>query len=124
MTPRLQGTTAAAAALALTAAAVVYLLLSPQGAPPLKCPVHELTGWQCPGCGSQRAFQALLRGDLRAAWTFNAALFFGLPLSVFFIIVEAGRARWPRLHRRVVNLPVILSAALAMILWALWRNLA
>ena len=32
------------------------------------CPVHYLTGWYCPGCGSLRAIHQLLHGNLRAAW--------------------------------------------------------
>jgi len=30
----------------------------------LGCPARELTGFDCPGCGFQRAFIALVRGEL------------------------------------------------------------
>jgi hypothetical protein len=51
------------------------------------CPVHYLTGWYCPGCGSLRAIHQLLQGDLRAAWTMN-------PLSMLlFPFLAYGLAR-------------------------------
>lgn len=30
----------------------------------LTCPFKWITGWDCPGCGMQRSFIALLKGDL------------------------------------------------------------
>ena len=41
------------------------------------CPVRELTGLKCPGCGAGRAFAALLHGNQGGAWYWNALL---LPL--------------------------------------------
>jgi hypothetical protein len=38
------------------------------------CSVKQLFGLDCPGCGMQRAFVALLRGDLLASLRFNASL--------------------------------------------------
>jgi hypothetical protein len=38
------------------------------------CPFHLITGLDCPLCGSTRMAAALLRGDLGAAWQFNAAV--------------------------------------------------
>lgn len=35
------------------------------------CPFHELTGWNCPGCGAARALHALVHLDLRAALRAN-----------------------------------------------------
>lgn len=34
----------------------------------LPCPVKAWLGVDCPGCGFQRAFLALLRGDLAECW--------------------------------------------------------
>lgn len=38
------------------------------------CVFRSLTGLDCPGCGLQRAFIALLRGDIVASFEHNAAL--------------------------------------------------
>ena len=45
----------------------------------LLCPIYELTGLYCPGCGSGRAARALLRGDLAAAFGHNLL---ALPLGL------------------------------------------
>jgi hypothetical protein len=40
----------------------------------LPCSVKSLTGFDCPGCGLQRAFVALLRGDIVLSLQLNPAL--------------------------------------------------
>jgi hypothetical protein len=50
------------------------------------CPFHSMTGWNCPGCGSTRAFAALLHGDVIGALTFNPLLpLFALAAMIFWI---------------------------------------
>jgi len=39
-----------------------------------RCPFKALTGLDCPGCGSQRAVHAILHGDFREAFRYNALL--------------------------------------------------
>lgn len=38
------------------------------------CPIHALTGFYCPGCGSTRAVRAVLAGDMTRAFHNNALL--------------------------------------------------
>jgi hypothetical protein len=40
----------------------------------LLCPIHAVTGFYCPGCGSTRAVKAVLNGDLPLAFHDNALL--------------------------------------------------
>ena len=91
----------------------------------LLCPLYELTGLYCPGCGSGRAAQALLRGDLAAAFGHNALAFLlGLPCAVL-LVWEYLRFVFPGLHLKKPVLPRWAgSAALALIMgfWLL-RNL-
>src|SRR5579864_5631489 len=47
------------------------------------CPVHYLTGWYCPGCGSLRALHQLLHGNLRAAWAMNPLTVILLPFLTY-----------------------------------------
>ena len=44
------------------------------------CPLHALTGWLCPLCGSLRAVHALLHGAPLAALAFNPLTVAGLGL--------------------------------------------
>jgi len=40
----------------------------------LTCPFKSVTGFDCPGCGIQRAFIALLKGNLRESFHLYPAL--------------------------------------------------
>jgi len=44
-----------------------------------KCPFWELTGFKCPGCGSQRALHYLLNLDIFSAIKENAILVISIP---------------------------------------------
>lgn len=117
--------------LILTVAAIVvasvvficYLSQSPYGSPPLRCGIKALTGYVCPGCGSQRAFQALLHGDLSAAWGYNAFALIAAPVALFWVIVESGRDCWPGFYRKMEPKWVIVAAFVATIAWWVVRNL-
>ena len=43
------------------------------------CPLHALTGWLCPLCGSLRALHALLHGAPAAAFAFNPLTTLAVP---------------------------------------------
>jgi len=50
-----------------------------------RCPFYTLTGFDCPGCGSQRAIYSLLHGKLTDAIRFNILLVVSLPfLAIHF----------------------------------------
>ena len=88
-----------------------------------KCAVYHLTGYQCPGCGSQRALHALLHGQLTEAWDFNALFVAALPLLAFMGITELLHARCPGLYRRVHSPMAILAIACVIIGWTIFRNI-
>lgn len=102
-------------------AAAVYFALDPaaHGWMP-KCLFHTLTGYECPGCGSQRMLHALLHGDLAGAWRFNAFLLCSLPLLALYVYADLHPGRLNRLlyHPVLVTSYVLLLAA-----WAIGRNL-
>jgi len=52
-----------------------------------KCIFHSLTGWYCPGCGSQRAFSALLHGEFWDAVNYNLLFILCLPLLFYSCII-------------------------------------
>lgn len=43
------------------------------------CPFLSLTGFQCPGCGSQRATHQLLNGNILAAFQYNPLFVIAIP---------------------------------------------
>ena len=87
-----------------------------------KCPVKFFTGFDCPGCGSQRAIHALLHGDLAGAFGYNAILFLFIPLLALTGYAELTRSRHPALYRRLSH-PLLVGAMLVLlILWGVARN--
>lgn len=88
------------------------------------CPLHYLTGWYCPGCGSLRAIHQLLEGNLRAAWAMNPLTLILLPFLTY------GLASWALLEIRGRGLPRIFLPAVwiralcaVIILFGIARNL-
>lgn len=110
-------------ALALCALVLVYLLFDPaQTAWMPKCMVHTLTGFSCPGCGSQRAVHALLHGDVGAAFRANALLVIMIVPLVFAGYVELNRRRFPVLYRRMSSPAVIAVLLVVIVGWGVVRN--
>lgn len=103
---------------------VVYYAVDPVSSSLFpRCTFLSLTGYKCPGCGSQRAIHALLNGDVAAAFHYNAMLFIAVPWALLCLVTEALRTRCPRWYARV-NSPALIWAFLAMVLgWWLLRNL-
>ncbi len=64
------------------------------------CPLHAMTGLNCPGCGLTRGFHALFQGDIVSALRFNALLpvfgfvFAYLSLSLFLTAVRGRGLSW------------------------------
>lgn len=60
------------------------------------CPLHALTGFNCPGCGLTRGFHSLFHGDILAALQFNLMLPIYLLIFIYvgislLLIVFRGR---------------------------------
>jgi len=88
-----------------------------------RCPFLSLTGYRCPGCGSQRAIHALLHGDLATAWHYNAALVTSIPFIIALIVAEILRTRRPRLYALLNSRPIIILVFTLLLAWWLLRNL-
>lgn len=72
-------------ALALLAVVVYVVFCEITGTMP-RCMLKWLTGFDCPGCGSQRALHALLDGDPLRAWGYNLLL---PPLLIYALLTVA-----------------------------------
>ena len=102
----------------------VYAVFDPaQSAWMPKCPIHVLTGFDCPGCGSQRALHSLLHGDLAGAARANAILFFFVPLLLLLATAEINRKRWPRFHKAMLHPGVIFGILAVVVCWTIARNI-
>lgn len=90
------------------------------GAP--RCTFRLLTGWDCPGCGSQRAIHSLLHGHIARAWRYNPFIFFAVPVGAFYLFAETWRDRFPRLHTAANRPAILILILVAVILWWILRN--
>ncbi|MDR1406304.1 MAG: DUF2752 domain-containing protein [Prevotellaceae bacterium] len=113
-------------AVAVMAAASVYYTFNPATTvyfPP--CPVYKLTGFRCPGCGSQRAIHSLLHGDFGQAFSDNPLVPPALLLVALLVYLEhfGGKNRFPRLHRFLSGSKFIGTLAAAIILFGIGRNI-
>lgn len=61
----------------------------------IPCPLHFITGLQCPGCGTTRMCMALLHLDFKAAFAANPAVLCLLPLMA----MNAAQMIWLFIHR-------------------------
>lgn len=117
--------TATAAALLVVAAifCIYYYNIDPASGHAPRCLFKLLTGYDCPGCGSQRAFHALLHGHIARAWGYNPFVFFAVPAAAFYIVTEAGRDNWPRFHAAAVHPAVLTAILIAITGWWIGRNI-
>lgn len=88
-----------------------------------RCPFLSVTGFQCPGCGSQRAIHSLLHGDISAAWHYNCMLILFAPLIALLLFAEFTRNSYPRLYTRINSAPVIWGSFIVLFLWGIVRNI-
>ena len=124
MHPRARAIAIAAAALAAAALLCLYAWVDPAQTWWMpKCAFRALTGWDCPGCGAQRALHALLRGDVAQAWRANPYFLIAVPAAAALGLIEARREAWPRLYAAVYR-PALFYAILALTVgWCVARNL-
>lgn len=122
--PKKRLAAAVIAVIAVIAAVVFYATVDPSStrwAP--RCMLRSLTGYDCPGCGLQRAIHALLHGDIAAAWHYNPFLFFILPVGLTYSVVELTDNRFPRLRRIMFAPATLIALCVVTIAWWIGRNL-
>ncbi|MEE1348254.1 MAG: DUF2752 domain-containing protein, partial [Bacteroidales bacterium] len=62
------------------------------------CPFLMMTGFKCPGCGSQRAIHSLLHLDFATAFRYNAMLVLSLPFVLLCLFAAVCRVKLQRLY--------------------------
>lgn len=112
------------AAVIVTAVIAIYAAVDPVQAQWMpKCPVYTLTGWKCPGCGSQRMLHALLTGNIGEAFSCNPLLLCMMPVIAVLLFAEIWRRSRPRLYARLYSPATIAVILTAIILWTIVRNI-
>ncbi len=104
-----------------------YYFVNPSGGadetanvPILKCPLHLLTGLQCPLCGLQRSLHAIAHADFLQALRYNAFLILLLPLAALILF---DNIRPTRLHTFLHSGRFAIALCLLATLWMVLRNI-
>lgn len=90
----------------------------------LRCPIKTVTGYDCPGCGSQRTFHFLANFNIRDALHENVLLVIALPYLLFgFALEYMPRRPWrEKLKNRFYGRIAAYIAAVVIIAWWILRN--
>jgi hypothetical protein len=103
---------------------LLFIFYDPHIMPFPKCPFRSITGFQCPGCGSQRAIYHVLHGNFaesfRLNYLFLPALFYGLTGWVTATILPS---RWPGIKKRFYGLEAAYIALVVILLFWIGRNI-
>lgn len=65
---------------------VLYLIVSSYFHFYVPCPIKEITGFYCPGCGITRMLISLLHLDIYGAFRYNPLVFISLPIGLYLYI--------------------------------------
>lgn len=84
------------------------------------CPLHSLTGWWCPFCGSLRAVNELARGHLGVALHDNVLLVTAVPVAGAMWLAWVA---WGRSDGRGQGRAVRIAVVALLVAFAIARNL-
>lgn len=107
---------------------LTYFALSLIGIYIFSCPIRNLTGLQCPGCGLTSGSKALIRGDWDVALQSNLftpiiALFWAA-VAIGLVLPQPARGKflhWAQQSERVTHWPAILG--ISLLIYTLTRNI-
>jgi Protein of unknown function (DUF2752) len=106
---------------------IIYGKLDPENSNLFpKCPFRILTGYECPGCGSQRAIHYLLNLKIGSAIQANALLVFSLPYVILLFFAELLKSKsrfFTRLYKLFYSTNAIWTVFLIIVIWWFARNL-
>ena len=115
-----------AAAVSIVALIFVYKNYNPTGNAYFpKCPLKQVTGLECPGCGSQRAVHHLLNFDIGASMDQNPMLVLSIPyllLGFAFQLVKEPGDQMLRWRKRLFGTKAIYVILTLIISFWILRN--
>lgn len=88
-----------------------------------KCIVRQLTGYDCPSCGIQRAIHSLLHLDVERAFWLNPFIFVVAPYIVLLILTTLCKGEvFCRMRQYVQRRVVVYSYIALYFIWWVVRN--
>ncbi len=115
-----------AAAAFFAAAALLYLYFTGEGeGAGIPCPVYQLTGLFCSGCGASRALRSVLHLDFYQALRYNAVFTLALPfMAAYFGALAISFIRFGKdeISKKIPIWPIWIFIG-AAIIYGVLRNL-
>jgi len=88
------------------------------------CPFRTLTGWLCPGCGSQRAIHQMLQGNIIASFKLNQLLLPGLLYGLIsFVSSYFFSSSWPHIRQTYYGLKAGYVSLVVILVFWVGRNI-
>lgn len=112
--------------LVLLAALYLFYNLNPETQPIFpKCPFLVFTGYECPGCGTQRAIHQLLHLNIGAALKYNGFMVLALPYIFLGVYMEylGGKKRNYKLHNIIFGRYSAIVILIIILLYWVLRNI-
>ncbi|RRO19704.1 DUF2752 domain-containing protein [Flavobacteriaceae bacterium 14752] len=103
----------------------MYYSINPSGQSFIpKCPFHSITGYHCPGCGSQRALHDFLHGRIIEGFQHNVLIGLGLLVMFYKIFLWIRSYSYPQKTNNLLYHPKTAWVILVLVLgfWIL-RNI-
>lgn len=91
-----------------------------------KCPFRVMTGYKCPGCGSQRAIHSLLNFDIRNAVNENAILLLSIPYLIMgfaFDLIKKPNKKILKWRKRLFGVTAIYVILFVILTFWILRNI-
>lgn len=91
-----------------------------------KCPFRVLTGYECPGCGSQRAIHYLLNLEMGRAFHENALLVLSIPYVLLLLLAEFLKSKssfFMSIYKTLFSTKAIWTVFVIIMIWWVARNL-
>lgn len=89
----------------------------------ISCPFYKITGFQCSGCGSQRAFHEILHLNFKEAFHQNALVIFGNLYFSLIFFTSFHQEKFAKLRQFLIGNKTILILFIIVILFGIFRNL-
>lgn len=102
----------------------VYFIFDPSTDFFPTCPFLAVTGYQCPGCGAQRALHALLHLHIREAFVYNALLVIAIPYFFALYLFSYGtlKRKFPKIHALLTGWKTLLLLFVIIVAFGVLRN--
>lgn len=90
----------------------------------LKCPLKEMTGYECAGCGVQRAFHSFLHFRVLEAFKFNPLFVIAIPIIVFLLLNKCFNPNYEKtiFSKLFFRKSFFIVLLIIVLLFSLFRN--